>query len=64
MFLLTESQAANFLNAMARDIDFSKIERSVPEKGPHGGLPTPFKYNPMKRKAYRMDGEQKPANGK
>jgi hypothetical protein len=49
---------------MAREIDFSKIERSIQAKGPHGGLPTPFQYDPMKRKAYRFDNEQKPAEGK
>ncbi|SMR47573.1 unnamed protein product [Zymoseptoria tritici ST99CH_3D1] len=50
--------AANFLNAMARDIDFSQIEKSIPQPGPHGGLPTPFRYDPMKRKAFRAESEQ------
>jgi predicted alpha/beta-fold hydrolase len=49
--------AVGFLNAM-RDVDFSKIE--VPlfgRQGPHGGHETPFVYDSMRRRMYRLKQE-------
>jgi hypothetical protein len=46
-------QVVNFLNAMARDIDFSEIEPpKAMDVGPHGGHETPFVFEPMRRKAH------------
>jgi hypothetical protein len=46
-------QVVNFLNAMARDVDFSKIEPpKAMDVGPHGGHDTPFVFEPMRRKAH------------
>jgi predicted alpha/beta-fold hydrolase len=48
-----------FLNAMARDVDFSKIDApKMVQKGPHGGHETPFVYGPMRRRAYVPSREQ------
>ena len=48
---LTLSQAVNFLNKMARDVDFSQIDAPDMEKSvPHGGLQSPFNFTPMRRK--------------
>jgi hypothetical protein len=49
-------QAANFLNAMAKEVDFDKIEPpKMPTKGPQGGHKSPFLFDPMRRKAH-VDG--------
>lgn len=48
---LTLFQAVNFLNKMARDVDFSQIDAPDMEKSvPHGGLQSPFNFAPMRRK--------------
>jgi hypothetical protein len=49
-------QAVNFLNAMARDVDFDKLEPAkMPFKGPQGGHKSPFAFDPMRRKAHVFD---------
>ncbi|KXL42713.1 hypothetical protein M433DRAFT_1112 [Acidomyces richmondensis BFW] len=49
----------NYLNAMAQEIEFSKLEHpQPPRQGPHGGHKTPFMYDPMRRKAHRPDDPQ------
>lgn len=49
----------NFLNAMARDVDFDKIEPpKMPGKGPVGGHKTPFAFDPMRRKAHVAGSDQ------
>lgn len=50
-------KAAGFLNAMARDVDFSQIELPVEARGPHGGLESPFTIALMRRRAYRPSAE-------
>ncbi|GAB7327072.1 hypothetical protein MBLNU13_g10999t1 [Cladosporium sp. NU13] len=51
--------AVNFLNAMAREVDFDKLELpKMPFKGPHGGHQSPFAFDPMRRKAYVFDSDQ------
>ncbi|KAK5118620.1 hypothetical protein LTR85_008085 [Meristemomyces frigidus] len=51
--------AVAFLNAMAREVDFSKIEPPAPKsKGPHGGHQTPFVFEPMRRKLHLRGSEQ------
>jgi hypothetical protein len=49
----------NFLNAMAREVDFDKFERpTMPFKGPQGGHKSPFAFDPMRRKAHVFDSDQ------
>lgn len=56
---LTLSQVEGFLNAMARDVDFSKIDApAVTSSKAHGGLPSPFTFEPMRRKEYLASSEQ------
>jgi hypothetical protein len=48
-----------FLNAIARDVDFSKIKAPKPMNvGPHGGHETPFVFEPMRRKAHMPGSDQ------
>lgn len=48
-----------FLNAMARDVDLSKIEApEIGKKGPHGGHETPFVFEPVRRKLH-IPGSEK-----
>ncbi|KAH9837514.1 alpha/beta hydrolase fold [Teratosphaeria destructans] len=43
----------NFLNAMAREVDFEKMEHPEPQvHGPKGGHQTPFAFGPMRRRAH------------
>lgn len=52
-------QAVNFLNAMARNVDFDKFEPPVmPSKGPQGGHKSPFAFDPMRRKAHVEGSDQ------
>ena len=52
-------QAVNFLNAMAREVDFDKLEpHKMLAKGPQGGHKTPFTFNPMRRKAHVFGSDQ------
>lgn len=52
-------QAVNFLNAMAREVDFDKLEpKKMPFKGPQGGHKSPFAFDPMRRKAHVFDSDQ------
>ncbi|KAM0713922.1 hypothetical protein Q7P37_010884 [Cladosporium fusiforme] len=51
--------AVNFLNAMAREVDFDKLERpEMPKAGPIGGHKTPFAFDPMRRKAHVEGSDQ------
>jgi hypothetical protein len=53
------SKAANFLNAMAKEVDFDKIESpKMPSKGPQGGHKSPFAFDPMRRKAHIVGSDQ------
>jgi len=50
--------AVNFLNEMARNIDFDKIKvPASPGKGPRGGHETPFVFDPMRRKLHIVGGQ-------
>lgn len=52
-------QATAFLNAMARDVDCSKIKApKAPDVGPHGGHETPFVFEPMRRKLHLPGSDQ------
>lgn len=51
-------QCVAFLNEMARNVDLTKVEAPEMDKhGPNGGLPTPFAFTPMRRKA-RVPGKE------
>jgi len=48
-----------FLNAMAREVDFGKIEAPVvKQQGPRDGHKTPFVFAPMRRKMHIPGSEQ------
>ena len=52
-------QAVNFLNAMAKEVDFDRLEPpKMPFKGPQGGHKSPFAFDPMRRKAHVFDSDQ------
>lgn len=56
--LFLSIQAVNFLNAMAREVDFDKLEPpEMPFKGPQGGHQSPFAFDPMRRKAHVFDSD-------
>lgn len=47
------------MNAMAREVDFGKIEPYAPKSnGPRGGHQTPFVFEPMRRKLHLQGSEQ------
>ncbi|KAK5137031.1 hypothetical protein LTR08_001040 [Meristemomyces frigidus] len=51
--------ATGFLNAMAREVDFEKVEApELKTYGPAGGHKTPFAFEPMRRKMHLRGPEQ------
>ena len=51
----------NYLNAMAREIDFDKIEApALAATGPQGGHKTPFLFEPMRRKLHLPGKGERP----
>ncbi|KAK4889858.1 hypothetical protein LTR27_011371 [Elasticomyces elasticus] len=51
--------AVGFLNAMAREVDLSKIEpHAMPSYGPRGGHKTPFAFEAMRRKMHMQESPQ------
>ena len=52
-------QAVGFLNAMAKDVDFSKIEAPKPKViEPRGAHQSPFVFEPMRRKLHLPGSDQ------